>query len=112
VLRLRCGYHSSARIEFESSLRLLAGMSDDQWTPVVWMHAAECMIGVALYQEASEVLAESLTMLGCFVPALPGAVPGLVLPGLCMTMDVPAFVCLDISVQGRAEVIKSAQNWP
>jgi hypothetical protein len=63
LLCLRRGYHSSARIEFEQSLRLLADLGDDRWMSAVQMHVAECMVGVALYQEAREVLAESLA---CF----------------------------------------------
>jgi len=62
LLCLRRGYHSSARIEFESSLRLLADLGDGCWMPVVRMHVAECMAGVALYREAREVLAESLAV--------------------------------------------------
>ena len=62
LLCLRRGYHSSARIEFETSLRLLADLGDEQWTPVVRMRIAECMIGVALYREAGEVLARSLAV--------------------------------------------------
>lgn len=62
LLCLRRGYHSSARIEFERSLRLLSDLGDDQWTPAVRMHAAECMIGVTLYQEARKVLTDSLAL--------------------------------------------------
>jgi hypothetical protein len=62
LLGLRRGYHSSARIEFGKSLRILADLGDDRWTPVVRMHVAECMIGVALYQEAGEILAGSLAV--------------------------------------------------
>jgi hypothetical protein len=62
LLCLRRGYHSSARIEFEAGLRLLTDLGDDCWTPVVRMHVAECMIGVALYQEAREVLGTSLAL--------------------------------------------------
>jgi len=62
LLCLRCGYHSSARIEFETSLQLLADLGDDRWAPVVRMHVAECMVGVALYRDAGEVLAESLAV--------------------------------------------------
>jgi hypothetical protein len=62
LLGLRRGYHSSARIEFEQSLRILADLGDDRWTPAVRMHVAECMIGVALYREAREFLAESLAV--------------------------------------------------
>jgi len=60
LLCLRRGYHSSARIEFESSLRLLAALGNDLWTQVVRMHVAQCMAGVALYREAREILTESL----------------------------------------------------
>ena len=62
LLCLRHGYHSSARTEFETSLRILADLGDDQWIPVIRMHVAECMIGVALYQEAREILAKSLAV--------------------------------------------------
>jgi len=62
LLCLRRGYGSSARIEFEESLRLLADLGDDRWTPVVRMHIAECMTGVTLYREAREVLAGSLAV--------------------------------------------------
>jgi hypothetical protein len=62
LLGLRRGYHSSARIEFQKCLRLLKGLGDDRWTPVVRMHVAECMIGVALDREAGEILAESLAV--------------------------------------------------
>jgi hypothetical protein len=62
LLCLRRGYHSSARIEFEESLRLLTELGDDRWTPVVRMHVAECMAGMALYREARKVLAESLAV--------------------------------------------------
>jgi hypothetical protein len=84
LLCLRRGYYSSARIEFEESLGLLADLGDDRWTPVVRMHIAECMIGVALYREAEEVLAGSLAVFrergdtGSEVEALRllGATPG------------------------------------
>lgn len=62
LLCLRRGYHSSARIEFEGSLGLLTDLGDDRWTPVIRMHVAECMTGVALCQEAREILAESLAV--------------------------------------------------
>jgi hypothetical protein len=62
LLGLRRGYYSSARIEFERSLGLLSDLSDDRWVPVVLMHVAECMIGVARYREAREVLVESLAI--------------------------------------------------
>lgn len=61
-LGLRRGYHSSARMEFERSLRLLSDLGDDRWTPVVRMRVAECMIGVALYRGAREILAELLAV--------------------------------------------------
>jgi hypothetical protein len=62
LLGLRRGYHSSARFEFDESLRILSELGDDRWTPVVRMHVAECMAGVGSYRKAGEVLAESLAV--------------------------------------------------
>ena len=62
LLGLRRGYHSSARFEFDESLRILADLGDDRWTPVVRMHVAECMAGMGSYRKAAKVLAESLAV--------------------------------------------------
>lgn len=59
---LRRGYHSSARFEFDESLRILAELGDGRWTPVVRVHVAECMAGVGSNRKAAEVLAESLAV--------------------------------------------------
>ena len=60
MLCLRPGYGSSAHIEFEKSLGILEGLGDDRWMPVVLTHLAESRIGVALYQEAEEILTGTL----------------------------------------------------
>ena len=62
MLCLRRGYDSSAHVQFLDSLRILEGLGDTQHTPVVRMHLAQSRIGVALYQEAEEILAETLAI--------------------------------------------------
>lgn len=62
LLGLRRGYHSSAHIEFQQSLWILKDLGDTRHTPVVRMHIAECMIGVGLCREATEILTESLAV--------------------------------------------------
>jgi hypothetical protein len=62
MLGLRRGYDSSAFIEFEECLRILADLGDSRHAPVVRMHLAQSRIGVGLYQEAEDILTESLAI--------------------------------------------------
>ena len=60
MLCLRRGYDSNAYGAFRDCLRILEDLGDTRHIPVVRMHLAQSRIGVALYQEAEEILAESL----------------------------------------------------
>lgn len=60
ILSLRRGYDSNAHFEFQDTLSILERLGDTQHIPVVRMHLAQSRIGVALHQEAEEILTESL----------------------------------------------------
>jgi hypothetical protein len=60
MLCLRRGYDSNAYGAFRDCLAILEKLGDTRHTPVVRMHLAQSRIGVAGYQEAGDILAESL----------------------------------------------------